>query len=482
MMSQKLDSVTHRNIYHGDVLEQLSQFPDNSVDCIITSPPYWQLRDYSAEGQWGLEKTPGEFLDKMKTLMNHLYRVLKPTGTCWINIGDTYSTGNSGMPQGINGKDYDNNRYGSIQNRQRPNPEKAYGIKSKSRMGITEQFYLNSIRSGWIARNVIPWIKWNAMPQSIKDRFTNKWEYVYFFAKEQKYYFNLDAVRIQTQNDWKSFALHVRDHNTGKAQMKFGDMARVPTEKELKKYNSDGTKKSSGKYDKDSNAGRLHKDRHSKQDETLGSDGKPKKTYAGFNDRYNQQNNNKGKNPGDLTFETYSDEEILEWIKLCRDNLNAWEFAPPDLFCINPKPMPENHFATFPIALPQRILKCACPKETCIRCGTPKIPITKPTEQYQKVLDSIEKWHRGGMEKGLQNYKKDLGSLTAQYEVSGYDTCDCNDEFIPGIVLDPFFGSGTTGIAAELEGLRWCGIELKPEYSEIARKRLTPYVRQECLV
>ncbi len=186
-------------------------------------------------------------------------------------------------------------------------------------------------------------------------------------------------------------------------------MARVPTEEELAKYNEDGTKKSSEKYDKDSNAGRLHKDRNRmvpKQDKTLGSDGKPKKTYAGFNERYSQQNNNKGKNPGDLTFETYSDEEILEWIKLCRDNLNAWEFAPPDLFCINPRPMPENHFATFPVALPQRILKCACPKETCIKCGTPKIPITRPTAQYQKVLDSIEKWHRGGMQKGLQNYKK----------------------------------------------------------------------------
>ncbi len=201
-MPQKYESVTPRNIYHGDVLEQLSQFPDNSVDCIITSLPYWALRDYSVDGQCGLEKTHEEFLEKMKRLMNHLYRVLKPTGTCWINIGDTYSTGNSGMPQNINSKDYDtgknNNRYGSIQNRSRPNPQKAYGIKSKSRMGITEQFYLDCIRYGWIARNVIPWIKWNAMPQSVKDRFTNKWEYVYFFAKEQKYYFNLDAVRIQT--------------------------------------------------------------------------------------------------------------------------------------------------------------------------------------------------------------------------------------------------------------------------------------------
>jgi len=244
-----------------------------------------------------------------------------------------------------------------------------------------------------------------------------------------------------------------------------------------------------------------------KQDSTLGSDGKPKANYAGFNDRWknkqkpytgynesvqqardavlphdNPLGNPKGKNPGDLIFANYSDQEIFEWIKLCRDNLSAWDMAPPDLFCINPKPMPESHFAVFPIALPQRILKCACPKETCVRCGVPKIPITKPTKQYQKVLDSITQWHRGGLEKGLSNYKKELGTLTAQYEIAGYDTCECADEFIPGIVLDPFFGAGTTGIAAEKEGVRWCGIELKEEYSNIARKRLLPYTRQEALV
>jgi len=463
----------HRQIIQGDVLERLAKIPDGLIDCIITSPPYWAIRDYSVDDQWGLEKTFDEYLEKMKLLMTQLYRVLKNTGTCWINLGDTYSTGVNGIP-------------------------------AKSRIGIPERFYIHCIDSGWISRNDLTWIKNNAMPQSVKDRFTNKKEPVYFFAKSQKYYFNLDAVRIQTTNDWRSFALHIRDHNNGKAQQKFGDMARVPSEEELKKYNTDGTKKIAEKYtDENSNVSRLHKDR--KQDEVLGSNGKPKGTYAGFNERwkdrkYQEQtiskinsggfnsitgeslNNPKGKNPGDLIFANYSDQEIFEWIKLCRDNLSAWDMAPPDLFCINPKPMPESHFATFPVALPQRILKCACPKAVCVRCGTPKSPITKPTVQYERVLDSIIQWQRGGLEKGLSHYKKDLGSLTAQYEIVGYDTCDCADEFIPGIVLDPFFGAGTTGIAAEKEGVRWCGIELKEEYSTIAKKRLSTYTRQEALV
>jgi len=466
----------HRQILHGDVMEKLSEIPDGTFDCIITSPPYWAIRDYSVDGQWGLEKTFDEYLEKMKLLMTQLYRVLKNTGTCWINIGDTYSTG-------VN------------------------GISAKSRIGIPERFYINCIDSGWISRNVNIWIKWNAMPQPVKDRFTNKWECVYFFSKEQKYYFNLDAVRIATQDDGRSYHIHKPDdENTAKQQTLWcvGENDYGGNDNNNDSNNNTITEK----YDKDSNVRRLHRDRDSnpnKQDSTLGADGKPKANYTGFNDRWknrkhqeqtiskiNSNNHNiktgeplnhpKGKNPGDLIFASYSDKEIFEWVTLCRNNLSAWDLTPPDLFCINPKPMPEDHHATFPVELPQRIIKCSCPKQVCVRCGTPKIPITKPTIQYQKVLDSITQWKRGGLEKGLSYYKKGLGSLTAQYKIVGYDTCECNDEFIAGMVLDPFFGAGTTGIAAEIEGVRWCGIELKEKYSEIARGRLEPYVKQEALI
>jgi len=230
----------HRQILAGDVIDRLKKIPDGTFDCIITSPPYWAIRDYSVDGQWGLEKSFDEYLEKMKLLMAQLHRVLKSTGTCWINLGDTYASGGGKGVEQTLGRNYNHNHT----KEQDYSPKAQYRkTMAKSRMGITEQFYLNCINSGWIARNVIPWIKWNAMPQSVKDRFTNKWEYVYFFAKAQKYYFNLDAVRIQTQNDWRSFALHIRDHHNGKAQMKFGDMVRVPSEEELKKYHTDGTKR-----------------------------------------------------------------------------------------------------------------------------------------------------------------------------------------------------------------------------------------------
>jgi len=241
----------------------------------------------------------------------------------------------------------------------------------------------------------------------------------------------------------------------------------------------------------------------------LGPDGKPLLTYKGFNDRWKNrkmgnvpgqtmQSINKnnsggydkntgislshpaGKNPGDIMFDEFSDEELLQWIKLCRDDVSAWELAPPDLFFINPKPLPEAHFAAFPVALPTRILKCACPKETCIKCGRPRFPITKTSDEYQKILDSnIPNKREDGMTVGLQSYKKGFVALNNGYVLAGYDKCDCNDEFIPGIVLDPFGGAGSTAIAAEELGLRWQMIELKDEYTSIARKRLSPYMNQE---
>lgn len=463
----------HRQILHGDVMDRLKEIPNGTFDCIITSPPYWALRDYSIEGQWGLEPTFQEYLEKMKKLMNELKRVLKNTGSCWINIGDTYNNTKVGNTNGIGSNSLQVN---SELNNQKIEKHADKNIQIKSRVGIPERFYINCIDSGWIARNNIPWVKANAMPSSVKDRFTPKWEPVYFFVKNKKYYFNLDAVRVKVQDDKKNHGYRVPDKNAPIQQGLLGG--------DVKNTEPIST---------------------NKQDETLGADGKPKATYKGFNERwknrkYQEQtisrinsgnysmetgeslNHPNGKNPGDVIFFKYSDDEIFEWIKLCRENTIAWDMAPNDLFYINPKPTKENHKATFPVELPQHILKCSCPKSVCVKCGQPKFPISKPTKAYQDYLDSIKYADTRSLEVGLQDFMKNLPRCNSQYETVGYDTCDCNGEFIPGIVLDPFFGSGTTGIAAEIEGVRWCGIELKEEYSEIAKRRLSKYVTQGSLV
>ena len=193
----------HRKILIGDVLEKMLEIPDESIDVIISSPPYWGLRDYGADGQWGLEKDFNEYLDKLDKLMDQCKRVLKPTGTCWINLGDTYSTVSGGMKDLKNGvkKKYGKVDYGvghAHTGDGKPELDGAFSVdqakmynnlQSKSRVGIPERFYIRCIDKGWIARNHIPWVKANSMPSSVKDRFTNKWESVFFFAKNQKYYF-----------------------------------------------------------------------------------------------------------------------------------------------------------------------------------------------------------------------------------------------------------------------------------------------------
>ena len=386
----------NRQIFQGDVIEQLAKFPDCSVDCIISSPPYWGLRDYGTgkwvggdpkcdhsairhktreergglskvqsgnqggfgdENKWtsdncptcgairednqlGLEPDFHDYLNKMQTIMDELKRVLKNTGTCWINLGDKYS---------------------------------AETQTAKSRMGIPERFYINCIDGGWIARNHIVWTKNNSMPTSVKDRFKNSWESVFFFSKNKKYYFDLDAVREPTTTgNYKPFNIRVRDAKNGILDKKYGKQYKA-SEKEIENYDDDHiTKKPRKKY------GKGEKIQVDGKDTPYIHSGQVRLTKNGTVPSYDAHPN--GKNPGDV-------------------------------FRINTKPFKEAHFATFPPDLPQKILKCACPKD--------------------------------------------------------------------GIVLDPFFGAGTVGLVAEQMGLQWCGIELNPEYIEIAKKRLAPFTSVE---
>jgi len=156
----------------------------------------WGLRDYKVKGQWGLEKDFREYLEKMQQFMDLVKVVLKKTGSCWINLGDTYAGGVthsdfSGLPKERERPWQEGHRFKS--------DHKKNQVQTKSQFGIPQRFYADCIDNDWVARNFIPWIKDNSMPNSVKDRFTNKWEPLMFFVKQQKYYFNLDAVR-ETKN------------------------------------------------------------------------------------------------------------------------------------------------------------------------------------------------------------------------------------------------------------------------------------------
>jgi len=173
-------------LYNGDVLEVLKQMPDNIIDCVITSPPYWALRDYGVEGQIGLEPTFQEYLEKLWNIFAEIKRILKPAGTCFVNLGDTYN-GSGGSHKAHHKNDTGfQGRYGERYGTKRT---KIRNIPAKSLCMIPERFAIGMIERGWILRNQIIWQKPNAMPESVKDRFTKDFEKIFFFVKQKKYYF-----------------------------------------------------------------------------------------------------------------------------------------------------------------------------------------------------------------------------------------------------------------------------------------------------
>lgn len=179
----------------GDVLETIKKFPDGCIDSVITSPPYWQLRDYGYPEQWGLEPRYEEYLEHLWSLMDEIYRVLKNTGTVWVNLGDSYSQRNANNSS--NHIQSNSKISNSKKNAERVASQKGYAYKCL--MLIPHRFVIGCIDRKWILRNDIIWAKRNAIPESILDRFSKKHEFFFFMVKNTKYYFDLDGIRDKNQ-------------------------------------------------------------------------------------------------------------------------------------------------------------------------------------------------------------------------------------------------------------------------------------------
>ena len=177
------DSVT---LYHGDALAVAAELPDAAVDCIVTSPPYFGLRDYGTEGQYGLEASPAEYVETMRALFSELRRVLAGDGTLWLNIGDSYSSGGR--------KSYDING-GKTRARGHSESRPCADIPGKNLLGIPWRVAFALQDDGWILRNAIIWNKPNAMPESVTDRLSGRYEMVFMLSKKPRYWFDLDPIR-----------------------------------------------------------------------------------------------------------------------------------------------------------------------------------------------------------------------------------------------------------------------------------------------
>lgn len=313
----------------GDALARSRNLPEASVDSIVTSPPYFRLRDYGMGEQLGLEGQVDEWAEELRGLVNALGRVLTPTGTIWLNLGDSYST------------------------------HRREGAARKSLLLGPERLALKLIEDGWTIRNKIVWAKTNTIPTSVTDRLATKHEVIYVLARQPKYFFDLDAIRVP----------HIG--RTPKPRT-------VRPHKERPKWlgpNSDG----------DRGLAALH---------AAGLQGHPL-----------------GKNPADV-----------------------WQLAVSGYR--------GAHFATYPVALAKRMVLAGTPEARCSVCRTA---------------------HRRPVRR--------LGAVATRLALQSM--CDCTAPSEPGLVLDPFMGSGTTAIAAENLGRDWLGIELNPVFVDLATERIS---------
>jgi len=179
------------SIICGDALEELRKFPDESISCVVTSPPYYGLRDYGVDGQIGLELTYQEFIKNLCDIFDEVKRVLRKDGTCFVNLGDSYAS------VGRVGGDIDGDTGMDIERGRSRIKKGTY--PAKCLMMIPERFAIEMIERGWILRNKLVWIKRNAMPESVQDRWKKAHEYFFFFVKSQRYYFDLDSIRTPHQ-------------------------------------------------------------------------------------------------------------------------------------------------------------------------------------------------------------------------------------------------------------------------------------------
>ena len=180
----------------GDALTELAQLPSESVDCVVTSPPYYGLRNYEMEKQIGHEESLQDYIDSIVEVFQEIRRVLKSEGTVWLNIGDCYVGGKKGKGP----------------------KDGLLGLKQKDIMGVPWRLAFALQKDGWILRQEIIWDKTNAMPENVRDRCSKSHEYIFLLTKSEDYYFDADAIKEE-----RSESSIARDRRGRSSESKYAD-------------------------------------------------------------------------------------------------------------------------------------------------------------------------------------------------------------------------------------------------------------------
>jgi DNA modification methylase len=381
----------------GDCREVLATLPEQSVQCVVTSPPYWGLRDYGVAGQLGSEKTLDEYIAGQVEVFRAVWRVLRDDATLWVNMGDGYAGKGGGM-QGKNGQRADRTFTAERM------MDKG-GLPEKNLIGQPWHLAFALQADGWYLRSDIIWFKPNPMPESVTDRPTKSHEYVFLLTKRPTYFYDADAVRE---------ALSPTAH--------YG-----------------------GTYHKD------HK---------LAAIGQEQSFKKGY--------------------------QILP-PPAGRNLRTVWQIAT--------QPYAKAHFATFPEKLVVPCIKAGTSEKGC--CPECLAPWRRVVEKgavvstdgsrrrgHKSGQDSVSDWNQGDEQWG-PNHVRESKTIGWQpgcgCEGDGVGTIQDNrHQPVPCTVLDPYAGSGTTGVVAKQLGRSFIGIELSPDYCEMARKRIAnPYPKPE---
>ena len=383
----------------GDCLGVMKGWPDGCVDCCVTSPPYWGLRDYGVAGQLGLEKTPEEYLEKMVAVFHEVKRVLTKRGTLWLNMGDSYSGGG----RGCNTEKQQSNRG----TRDMPKSIVPGNLKPKDLCGMPWRLALALQADGWWLRQDIIWHKPNPMPESVTDRCTKAHEYLFLMTKSAKYYYDADAIREPAI-----------ESNTARPRMGQGPNTQYNQKRNRATFRGGGRYVNNNSFDNAAKA-------------------KPTDTGMAGN------------------------------VCAGRNKRSVWTI--PTQSC------PDAHFATFPERLVEPCILAGCPKQVCRKCGKPRERIVEKGKlqipSYREKTQPIEQ--RVINDKGWNVEKGFAPNCSNSSQTIGWTRCGHND-YRPGIVFDPFGGSGTVGKVAARLKRDYVLIELNPEYvNDIAAPKLS---------